>query len=330
MTATTDLSNIGFELGPFRVVHGLALAPMAGNTNLAYRRLCKKFGAELTCTEMVSSRALEFGDAKSLTYLERGKEEEPVVAQIFGASPETLAIAVQEVEKRGFHAIDLNMGCPVPKITGSGGGSSLLRDPDLAARCIESMVAHSGLPITAKIRAGWDSANKNAPAFAHQLQEAGAAVITIHGRTRAQKYMGEADLDIIAETAARCSIPVIGNGDITDVPSAMRMFATGVNGIAIGRGALGKPWIFRQIRAALQGEDIPKAPTANERASILLELGEGIAQLYGEKRGMLVMRRLASDFFKGLPGSAKARAECIKLKSLEDLHRLAEWLNSNP
>ncbi len=300
---------------------------MAGNTNLAYRRLCKKFGAELTCTEMVSSRALEFGDEKSLSYLQRGIEEEPVVAQIFGSSPETLAIAVQEVEKRGFHAVDLNMGCPVPKITGSGGGSSLLRDPDCAARCVEAMTASTNLPVTAKIRAGWDTDTKNAPEFAHRLQEAGASLITVHGRTRAQKYMGHADLDIIADVAARCTIPIIGNGDVTDAESALKMYATGVNGIAIGRGALGQPWVFQQIQAALCGEAIPQAPEAAERAEALLELGHGIAELYGEKRGMLVMRRLASDFFKGLPGSAKARAACTRLETLAGLQELATRLS---
>ena len=297
---------------------------MAGNTNLAYRRLCRKFGAALTTTEMVSARALEFGDEKSLTLLERGEEEVPVAAQVFGSEPETLAMAAQEIERRGYHILDLNVGCPVPKITGGGGGSALLREPEKAARCIESMVAATTLPVTVKIRAGWDEDNKNAPEFAKRMESAGAQMVTVHGRTREQKYTGKADYGLIQRVVESVSIPVIGNGDVVDVASAQRLFETGVSGIAIGRGALGRPWVFSQIRAWMDGDEIPEAPNTQERMELLLELGSGVVDLYGEARGMKVMRRLSADFFRESPGSASLRAQCHALTSFEDLLALAE------
>jgi len=237
---------------------------MAGNTNLAYRRLCRRFGVELTTTEMVSAQALHFNDEKSLGYLERGDDEEPVAAQVFGAQPEILADAARKIEERGFHIVDLNVGCPVPKITGGGGGSALLREPELAAECIRAMDEATSIPVTIKIRAGWDDERKNAPEFAARMQEAGARTVTVHGRTREQKYTGHADLELIRRVVEAVDIPVIGNGDVVDVESAQRMAATGVKGIAVGRGALGKPWVFAQIRASLRGEAIPAAPDAAE------------------------------------------------------------------
>ncbi|MDP6962822.1 MAG: tRNA-dihydrouridine synthase family protein, partial [Planctomycetota bacterium] len=182
--------NLGYSIGEHNFELGLSLAPMAGNTNLAYRALCRKFGAELTTTEMVSSMALRHNDKKSLKYLAKAADETPVAAQIFGADPETLGMAAALVSERGFHIVDLNVGCPVPKITGCGGGSALLRDPQLAHKCVESMVSSSSVPVTVKIRAGWDDQNKNAPEFAKVVEQAGAVALTIHGRTREQKYTG--------------------------------------------------------------------------------------------------------------------------------------------
>lgn len=308
--------------------HGLSLAPMAGNTNLAYRRLCRRFGAELTTTEMASSLALKYGDEKSLRLLERGEDESPVAAQIFGADPEVLRVAAGEIEKRGFHVLDLNIGCPVPKITGCGGGSALLREPDLAARCIEAMIEGTSLPVTVKIRAGWSDDDKCAPLFAKKMEEAGARTVTVHGRTREQRYTGHADLDLIRAVKEAVSIPVIGNGDVTDVESAQRMAATGVDGIAIGRGALGQPWVFRQVQAWLDGEPIPEAPDVAARAQLMLELGRGVVELYGEYRGMRIMRRLATDFFRGCPGAPAMRQRSNKLETLTDLEVLAEALAS--
>lgn len=320
--------QLGYRIGEHEVRHGLSLAPMAGNTNLAYRRLCRQFGAELTTTEMASSLALKYGDEKSLRLLERGDEEYPVAAQIFGADPEILRVAAGEIEKRGFHVLDLNIGCPVPKITGCGGGSALLREPDLAARCIEAMIEGTSLPVTVKIRAGWSDDDKCAPAFAKKMEEAGARTVTVHGRTREQRYTGHADLDLIRSVKEAVSIPVIGNGDVTDVASAQRMAATGVDGIAIGRGALGQPWVFTQIRAWLDGEEIPESPGVAERAALMLQLGRGVVELYGEYRGMRIMRRLATDFFRGCPGAPAMRQRSNKLEKLTDLEVLADALAS--
>lgn len=320
--------QLGYRIGEHEVRHGLSLAPMAGNTNLAYRRLCRQFGAELTTTEMASSLALKYGDEKSLQLLERGDEEYPVAAQIFGADPEILRVAAGEIEKRGFHVLDLNIGCPVPKITGCGGGSALLREPDLAARCIEAMIEGTSLPVTVKIRAGWSDDDKCAPVFAKKMEEAGARTVTVHGRTREQRYTGHADLDLIRSVKEAVSIPVIGNGDVTDVASAQRMAATGVDGIAIGRGALGQPWVFTQIRAWLDGEAIPESPNVAERAALMLQLGRGVVELYGEYRGMRIMRRLATDFFRGCPGAPAMRQRSNKLETLTDLEVLADALAS--
>jgi len=321
-----ELPQLGYSVGEHEVHHGLSLAPMAGNTNLPYRRLCRRFGAELTTTEMASSLALKFGDEKSLSLLERGEDEQPVAAQVFGSDPDVLRLAAGEIERRGFHILDLNIGCPVPKITGCGGGSALLREPDLAARCVEAMIEGTTLPVTVKIRAGWSDDDKNAPSFAKRMEEAGAQSITVHGRTREQRYTGSSDLELIRAVKQAVSVPVIGNGDVTDLESAKRMAATGVDGIAIGRGALGQPWIFRQVQAWLDGEPIPEAPSIAVRADLMLELGLGVVELYGEYRGMRIMRRLATDFFRGTQGAPAMRQKCNKLETVEDLQALADSL----
>ncbi len=317
-------SKTGFQIGDLTIPHGLCLAPMAGNTNLAYRRLCRKFGAELTTTEMVSSLALKFGDHKSLGLLERGDDEFPVAAQIFGSQPDALEIAAGEVEKRGFHVVDLNIGCPVPKITGSGGGSALLREPEVAEACVRAMVRGTRLPVTVKMRYGWDENDHSGPDFARRMEDAGALAITVHGRTREQKYRGNADLDAIHRIAEAVQVPVIGNGDVTSIAAAERMLQTGVKGIAIGRGALGSPWLFRDLQCWLRGEAIPAEPGMDVRTDLLLELGRGVIDLYGEFRGMRIMRRLSPEFLKGQPGAPQMRKLCNGLESYADLEHLAE------
>ncbi len=295
---------------------------MAGNTNLAYRRLCRRFGAEMTTTEMVSARALVQGNCRTGRLLERDPEEVPVAAQVFGAEPAVVGEAAAICEGLGFHAVDLNMGCPVPKITGGGGGSALLRNPARAARVVEAMARATAFPVTVKIRAGWDDQKRDAPRFATAMESAGARAITIHGRTREQKYSGQADYELIGEVADAVDIPVIGNGDVVDVRSALRLASFGVAGLAIGRGALGRPWIFAQIRAGLRGEPVPEAPAPEERAALLQELARGVVDLYGEAPGMKIMRRLAADFLKGTPGAPALRSRCNRLATLHDLEEL--------
>jgi tRNA-dihydrouridine synthase B len=316
-------NRLGYSLGSVRFEHGLSLAPMAGNTNLAYRRMCRDFGAELTTTEMVSAMALRHGDDKTLNYLERDEETSPDAAQVFGADPEVLAEAAQKIVERGFDVVDLNIGCPVPKITGGGGGSALLQTPDQAAACIAAMSAAVDVPVTVKIRAGWSDDNKNAPEFARCMEQAGAQAITVHGRTREQKYTGRADLDLIQRVVEAVSIPVIGNGDVVDLESGKRMAETGVAGIAIGRGALGRPWLFGQLHALFRGEEVPEAPNMSTRSALLLSLGRGVCELYGEHRGMRIMRRLATDFFRGLRGAPAMRKDSNTLTCLADLETLA-------
>jgi nifR3 family TIM-barrel protein len=302
---------------------------MAGNTNLPYRRLCRRYGAELTTTEMVSSMALHFNDEKTLTYLERGEDEKPVAAQLFGSDPTILAEAARKVEQRGFHIVDLNIGCPVPKITGGGGGSALLREPDLAADCVAAMVQATDIPVTIKMRAGWDEEDDSAPEFAQRMERAGAVGVTVHGRTREQKYSGFADLDVIRRIVEAVSIPVVGNGDVVDLESAARMKDTGVAGIAIGRGALGRPWLFQQVGALFRGEDIPQEPDLATRADLLLELGQGVCSLYGEHRGMRIMRRLSTDFFRGLNGAPTMRKDSHALETMSDLEQLATRISNS-
>ncbi len=301
---------------------------MAGNTNLAYRRLCRKFGAELTTTEMVSSMALQHNDEKTLHYLAKGDDETPVAAQLFGAEPEILAEAAKKVEQRGFHMVDLNIGCPVPKITGGGGGSALLREPERAAACVAAMCAATTIPVTVKMRAGWDQQDDSVLQFAQAMEEAGAQAITVHGRTREQKYSGHANLHIIRAIVEALSIPVIGNGDVVDLESARAMAATGVAGIAVGRGALGRPWFFRQLHALFANDPVPPDPSEKDRAQLLLELGQGVCAIYGEHRGMRIMRRLATDFFRGLPGAPQMRRDSHALETLADLEALATRLTT--
>lgn len=273
---------------------------------------------------MVSAKALAHGDEKSLTLLTRGEDEVPIAAQVFGCQPEILHRAAEQVEQRGFHALDLNLGCPVPKITGGGGGSSLLRDPVLAARCVDALVAGCSLPVTVKIRAGWDEASKeHTPRLAQKLEASGAQVLTVHGRTREQKYSGKSDVELIRSIVAAVNIPVLGNGDIVDLDSARAMWATGVAGLAIGRGALGRPWLFAELQADLRGLDPPPPPSPAERMELLLELAVGVVKIHSERVGMRIMRRLAADFFREFHGAAEYRRRCTQLSTLDDLRQLA-------
>lgn len=299
---------------------------MAGNTNLAYRRLCRRFGAALTTTEMVSARALGFGDAKSLSLLARGEEESPCAAQLFGNDPAELSRAAALVADLGFDLVDLNLGCPVPKITGDGGGSALLRTPELAVQIVSSMVQAAPIPVTVKMRLGWSSTEGDAVELARQLEGVGVASITVHGRTREQRYSGHADYGRIGEVASAVSIPVFGNGDVVDLDSARELLATGVAGLAVGRGAMGRPWFFAELRALLGGQAPPPPPGPAERAEILRELAEGVVACLGARRGVLVMRRLAVDFFREFAGAARIRSRCHTLESLEDLEPLLELL----
>jgi len=313
-------SEVSFRIGGVPIRGRLALAPMAGFSNLAYRVLARRFGAALTTTEMVSARALALGNEKTKRLLDRDPREIPVSAQVFGNDPHALAESAKQVADLGFHLVDVNMGCPVPKITGGGAGCALMTKPAEAGALLEKMVKASPIPVTVKIRAGWDDANKNAEEVAVALESAGVAGLTVHGRTRSQLYSGRADRRLIGDVKSKVGIPVFGNGDVDSPAEALDMLATtGVDGIAIGRGALGRPWIFQQIEAALRGEAIPAAPSASEVGFLVLELMEGVVTLYGENLGMRMMRRLASDFTRGVANGARFREGCVRVQTRADL-----------
>lgn len=293
---------------------------MAGFSNLAYRVLARRYGAALTTTEMVSAKALAAGNEKTERLLDRAPSEDPVAAQVFGSEGDALAEAARRVAELGFHLVDVNMGCPVPKITGGGAGCALMQRPSETARLVEKMVKASPIPVTVKIRAGWDDANKNAPDMARALEASGVAGLTVHGRTRTQLYSGRADRRLIAEVKEKVKIPVFGNGDVDSPAEALDMLrSAGVDGVSIGRGALGRPWIFAEIGAALRGEAPPPRPAPDEVGRTLLELAEGVVTLYGEPLGARMMRRLASDFTRGVPGGARFREGCVRISTREDL-----------
>lgn len=242
------------------------LAPLAGITDAPTRKLCKEQGAALVFTEMVSGKGLWYGDKNTGRLLRIFEEERPAGVQIFGREPDVMAFTARELDKLNCDLIDINMGCPVPKIVKNGEGSALLKNPDLVYDVISAVVKNTSKPVTAKIRIGWDAASVNAVEVAHAVSAAGAAAISVHGRTREQYYSGEADWSMIAAVKKAVDIPVTGNGDVTDAESAMDMLKqTGCDFVMIGRGALGNPWIFREVIAAWRGEEAPPAPTKEEK-----------------------------------------------------------------
>ena len=288
----------------------LYLAPLAGITDKSFRRLCRECGAALVYTEMVSAKALWYGDRKTEQLLVTCPEEQPVAFQIFGSEPEVMSHAADLLDLRENILIDVNMGCPVPKVVKNGDGSALMKDPDKAGRIIEAMVAKTKKPVTAKIRSGWDKEHVNAVEMARVLEAAGAAMVCVHARTREQYYGGKADWDIIARVRMAVKIPVIGNGDVLSRADAHRMaHQTGVGHVMIGRGALGNPWVFSQNGS----------PSLNERASMFLRHAKLAVEDKGEHIAVLEMRKHAGWYFKGLPGSARLRARVNRISSLTAL-----------
>ncbi|MBQ4604524.1 MAG: tRNA dihydrouridine synthase DusB [Clostridia bacterium] len=302
-----------------------ALAPMAGVADRAFRELCIEFGASYVVTEMVSSKGLTMHDRKSDTLMLLGETERPAAVQIFGNDPDTMAEAAKKASQTGCCAIDINMGCPAPKIAGNGGGSALMRNPDLAARITEAVVKTVELPVTVKFRSGWDENSINAVEFAKMQENAGASVITIHGRTRKQMYAPPVNLKIIKQVKEAVKIPVIGNGDIVDALSAENMYKfTGCDFIMVGRGALGAPWIFNQINEYMKNGIILPDPPIAERMSIMIRHIEKLCEYKGNYVGMREARKHSGWYIKGIRGAAALRQEIGSLETMEQLKSIAE------
>lgn len=312
--------GFSYDSKPFFTV----LAPMAGVTDFAYRRICKRFGCDLTITEMVSAKGLFYGSERTGFLLETSEEERPCAAQIFGSDPALMADMAERIEDTHngeLCAIDINMGCPAPKITSNGDGSALMKDLALAGRIISAVSSRVKLPVSVKFRKGWDEHSVNALEFARMAEENGAKLLALHGRTRAQMYSGKADWDIIGEVKSSVRIPVVGNGDVFSASDALRLVAhTGCDGVMIGRGAQGNPWIFEQIDAVLRG-GTPREPSADDRLSLAIEHVRSEQERYGEHAAAR-MRKHVAWYITGLPGAARLRVlsnECAGVEALVGL-----------
>lgn len=306
----------------------LILAPMAGVTDLAFRTVCAELGADITVTEMVSSRALVYQDKKTVTLLKRTPGPGLCGAQIFGNDPVLMGQAAQLVLRRGdFDFIDLNMGCPVPKVANNGDGSALMKDPDLAARIVEAVVKAVPVPVTVKTRKGWDKGSVNAPAFVKRLEEAGAAAVTIHGRTKTMGYSGAADWDIIAKVRETVSIPVAANGDI-DSPEAARrcLNRTGAAALMLGRGVFGNPWLFTSARAALNGTPIPEPPPLAARVDTAVRQFELAREDKGERIACLEARKHFSWYLRGVAHSGYYKEKISAISSMNDIYQIAKGI----
>ncbi len=309
-------------IGAVEVKTPIMLAPMAGVTDLAFRSLCREYGAGLTVTEMVSSKALMYQDKKSIALMRLGEGESPAAVQIFGSDPVCMGeAAAKTAEIAAPDIIDINMGCPVGKVVSSGDGSALMKSPERARDVIESVVKSVSLPVTVKYRKGFDSGSVNAVEFGKMCEEAGASAVTVHGRTRAQMYSGRADREIIRAVKAAVGIPVFANGDIFTGEDAKKMLDfTGCDGVAIARGAMGSPWIFREAKAALEGREIPEPPSYIERLEMARRQFELAASDRGERTACLEARKHLAWYIKGMPYAAYFRDRIMSVSTLHDIY----------
>lgn len=303
--------------------HIAFLAPMAGIADLAFRELCVQYGAAYTVSEMVSSKGLTMGDKKSAQLLTLGNDR-PAGVQIFGDDPEIMAKAAVKCLDFNPEIIDINMGCPAPKIAMNGGGASLMKKPELAYEITKAVVQAVDIPVTVKIRKGWDEESVNAVEMAELAEKAGASAVAVHGRTRQQMYSGSVDFDIIAQVKKAVGIPVIANGDIKDEQSAAIMLEkTNADAIMIGRGALGNPWVFSKINAYLDECRVLPDPSVTQKMAVMLKHIQKIIEYKGEYTAMREARHHAAYYTKGMRGGAKLRAEIGKLERFEQLQELS-------
>lgn len=312
------------KIGNVEINGKVVLAPMAGVADRAFRELCAGYGATYVVSEMISSKGVSMGDRKSKDLAYLSDAERPAAIQIFGSDPMTMAQSVERVMEFKPEIIDINMGCPAPKIAGNGGGAALSKNPALAEKIVEAVVKASPVPVTVKIRMGWDFDNINAVEMAKRAENAGASAITVHGRTRNQMYAPPVNRDIIAQVKKEVSIPVIGNGDIVDEQSAAIMLEeTNCDLIMVGRGALGRPWVFSQINAYLEHGRVIPEPPVTEKMRVMIKHIETICKYKGDYIGMREARKHAGWYTKGLRGAANYRRELGTLENMEQLKEIA-------
>ncbi|MBR1739257.1 MAG: tRNA dihydrouridine synthase DusB [Ruminococcus sp.] len=318
------------NIGGVSIPRTAALAPMASVADKSYRLLCKEFGTAYLVSEMISSKGLCYNDKKTARLCEIEKEERPYALQLFGEDAYFMGKAAFILNKFKPDIIDINMGCPVPKIVGNGSGSALMRDIPRAEEIIRETVKNADCPVTVKIRAGWDKNSVNAAEFAKAAEQAGAAAVAVHGRTRDMFYSGEADWGIIKAVKQAVSIPVFGNGDVTDGESCKKMYdETGCDLVMLARGSYGRPWVFKEINHFLEtGEKLPE-PDIKEKMSVMLRHCEYLCKYKGEVQGMKEARKNVAWYVKGLPGSSKLRARSGTLSTLDDARELAADILNN-
>ena len=315
------------RIGNVKVEKPLALAPMAGVTDLPFRLLCKEQGAGLVCTEMVSAKAILYKNKNTGILMEIEERERPAALQLFGCEPEVMAEAARQIEERNFDILDVNMGCPVPKVVNNGEGSALMKNPKLAGEIVSALVKAVKKPVTAKIRKGFDEEQVNAVEMAKILEDAGAAAIAVHGRTREQFYSGKADWEIIRRVKEAVSIPVFGNGDVDSPEKAAAMLReTGCDGVMIARGAQGNPWIFSRVLRYLEEGVLLPPPSRQEVKKMIFRHADMLTAVKGIYTGIREMRKHVAWYTAGFPHSARLRGRINTVESLEELREVLEGL----
>ena len=306
----------------------LSLAPMAGVTDVAFRQICAEMGAGLTCTELVSSKALCYHDKKTFSLLQQFPGEHPAAVQIFGNDPVCMAEAAQiAIEHTGADILDINMGCPMGKIVNNGDGAALMKDPEKAGRIVEAVVKAVKVPVTAKFRRGWDMGSCNCVEFAKTLEAAGISAVAVHGRTRAQVYGGNADWNCIREVKEAVHVPVIANGDIWEAKDVLRILQhTKADMAMVGRGCFGNPWIFQQAKALLNGEPLPELPPLAQRCDVAVRQFELAAAAKGERVAVLEARKHYCWYLKGVSHSGYYKEQIVQMNTLEDVYRVTRGI----